>query len=47
VLEGTFSDEHGDYPALSWLRSPHLSEHQPFSHEGCLILVKVGHLLAA
>jgi anti-sigma factor ChrR (cupin superfamily) len=47
VLEGTFSDEHGDYPALSWLRSPHLSEHKPFSQEGCLILVKVGHLLAA
>ena len=45
VLEGTFSDEHGDYPALSWLRSPHLSQHQPFSREGCLILVKVGHLL--
>jgi anti-sigma factor ChrR (cupin superfamily) len=44
VLEGTFSDEHGDYPALSWLRSPHLSAHQPFSREGCLILVKVGHL---
>jgi anti-sigma factor ChrR (cupin superfamily) len=45
VLAGTFSDEHGDYPALSWLRSPHLSQHQPFSREGCLILVKVGHLL--
>lgn len=45
VLEGVFSDEHGDYPALSWLRSPHLSQHQPFSREGCLILVKVGHLL--
>jgi anti-sigma factor ChrR (cupin superfamily) len=47
VLEGTFSDEHGDYPALSWLRSPHLSGHTPFSHDGCLILVKVGHLLPA
>ena len=46
VLQGTFSDEHGDYPAGSWLRSPHLSQHQPFSREGCLILVKVGHLLA-
>lgn len=44
VLDGVFSDEHGDYPALSWLRSPHLSQHQPFSREGCLILVKVGHL---
>ena len=47
VLEGTFSDEHGDYPALSWLRSPHLSMHKPFSRGGCLILVKVGHLLPA
>lgn len=44
VLEGTFSDEYGDYPADSWLRNPHLSRHQPFSDEGCLIYVKVGHL---
>lgn len=47
VLEGTFQDEHGDYPAGSWLRSPHLSEHTPFSDEGCLIYVKTGHLAAA
>ena len=45
VVEGTFSDEHGDYPQGTWLRSPHLSQHQPFSREGCLILVKTGHLL--
>ncbi len=44
VLEGVFSDEHGDYPAGTWLRSPHLSEHTPFSRPGCLIYVKVGHL---
>ncbi len=44
VLEGTFQDEHGDYPAGTWLRSPHLSAHEPFSEEGCLILVKTGHL---
>jgi anti-sigma factor ChrR (cupin superfamily) len=44
VLEGTFSDEHGDYPAGTWLRSPHASVHRPFSKEGCLIYVKVGHL---
>lgn len=44
VLEGTFQDEHGDYPAGSWIRSPHLSRHHPFSSEGCLIYVKVGHL---
>jgi len=45
VVEGVFSDEHGDYPQGSWLRSPHLSQHQPFSREGCLILVETGHLL--
>lgn len=44
VLEGTFQDEFGDYPAGSWLRSPHLSQHQPFSDTGCLIWVKTGHL---
>ena len=44
VIEGVFSDEHGDYPAGSWLRSPHMSQHQPFSREGCLIFVKTGHL---
>jgi anti-sigma factor ChrR (cupin superfamily) len=46
VVEGVFSDEHGDHPAGTWLRSPHMSRHQPFSRPGCLILVKVGHLLA-
>jgi len=45
VLEGVFSDEYGSYPQGSWIRSPHLSQHKPFSVEGCLILVKTGHLL--
>ncbi len=44
VLDGVFSDEHGDYPAGTWIRSPHLSRHAPFSRTGCLIYVKVGHL---
>jgi len=44
VIEGTFQDEHGSYPAGSWLRSPHQSRHQPWSDEGCLIYVKTGHL---
>jgi anti-sigma factor ChrR (cupin superfamily) len=44
VLSGTFQDENGDYPAGTWIRSPHLSEHAPFSDEGCLIYVKTGHL---
>ena len=45
VLEGTFHDEHGQYPKGSWIRSPHLSQHTPFTKEdGALIYVKVGHL---
>ncbi|MDF1644514.1 MAG: cupin domain-containing protein [Pseudomonadales bacterium] len=45
VLEGTFHDEHGSYPQGSWLRSPHLSRHNPFTKEnGALIYVKTGHL---
>lgn len=47
VLDGVFEDEHGRYPAGSWLRSPHLSQHHPFSREGCTILVKTGHLPVA
>ena len=44
VLEGVFSDENGDYPAGTWIRSPHMSVHNPYSKPGCLIYVKVGHL---
>ena len=44
VLEGTFADEHGTYPAGTWIRSPHLSQHTPYTDEGCLIYVKTGHL---
>jgi anti-sigma factor ChrR (cupin superfamily) len=44
VLEGTFQDEYGNYPSGTWLRSPHMSTHQPFSKSGCTLLVKVGHL---
>lgn len=46
VLDGTFQDELGDYPKGTWLRNPHLSEHTPFSEDGCLIYVKTGHLPA-
>jgi anti-sigma factor ChrR (cupin superfamily) len=45
VLEGTFQDEYGEYPSGSWVRSPHMSAHKPYSEAGCLIFVKVGHLL--
>jgi anti-sigma factor ChrR (cupin superfamily) len=44
VLKGIFEDEHGRYETGTWIRSPHLSTHQPFSKEGCIILVKTGHL---
>ena len=44
VLKGEFCDEHGRYPAGSWIRSPHMSSHHPFVKEETLILVKVGHL---
>lgn len=45
VVDGVFEDEHGRYPAGSWIRSPHMSLHQPFSQEGCTIFVKTGHLM--
>lgn len=44
VISGEFKDEYGSYPAGSWIRSPHLSEHFPFVEEETLIWVKVGHL---
>jgi anti-sigma factor ChrR (cupin superfamily) len=47
VLEGTFIDEKGEYPTGTWIRSPHLSSHDPFVKEGCTILVKTGHMLAS
>ncbi len=45
VISGQFSDEHGSYPAGTWLRNPHMSQHTPYvGEEETLILVKVGHL---
>ncbi len=44
VLEGEFGDEHGRYPEGTWIRSPHMSQHTPFSETGCLIYVRVGGL---
>mgnify|MGYP001227807344 CR=1 FL=1 len=47
VLEGTLYDEHNSYPVGSWLRSPYLSKHCPYTKDDCtLIYVKVGHLHA-
>lgn len=41
VLEGIFSDEHGDYPAGTYVRNPPGSGHSPFSKDGCRIFVKL------
>lgn len=41
VLEGVFSDEHGDFPAGTYVRNPVGSSHTPHSKDGCVILVKL------
>ena len=41
VLEGMFSDEHGDYPAGTYVRNPPGSQHSPRTEPGCVILVKL------
>ena len=41
VLEGVFSDEHGDFPAGSYIRNPPTSRHTPGSEPGCVIFVKL------
>ncbi|MCP4332674.1 MAG: cupin [Gammaproteobacteria bacterium] len=41
VLQGVFSDEHGDYPAGTYLRNPPASRHKPYSEPGCELLVKL------
>lgn len=41
VLDGVFSDEHGDYPQGSYIRNPPSSHHAPFSQQGCTLLVKL------
>lgn len=44
VVDGVVEDEYGRYPKGTWFRSPVGSHHAPFSNEGCLLYVKVGHL---
>jgi anti-sigma factor ChrR (cupin superfamily) len=44
VLEGTFADEYGTYPAGTYLRNPPGSRHHPYSPDGCVLFVKLGHL---
>lgn len=41
VLEGVFSDEHGDWPAGTYLLNPEGFRHKPFSKPGCVIFVKL------
>jgi hypothetical protein len=41
VLVGVFQDEHGDYPAGTYVRNPPGSRHRPFSRNGCTIFVKL------
>ena len=40
VLEGTFQDEHGDYPAGTYVRNPPTTHHVPRADDGCTIFVK-------
>lgn len=41
VLDGVFSDEHGDCPAGAYVRNPPGSSHAPFSRGGCTLFVKL------
>lgn len=41
VLEGVFQDEHGDYPAGTYVRNPPTTSHTPGSEPGCTIFVKL------
>ena len=41
VLDGVFSDEHGDFGPGMYVRNPPGSRHTPRSAKGCTILVKL------
>lgn len=41
VLDGTFQDEHGDYPAGSYFRNPPGTAHSPAAAHGCVIFVRL------
>ena len=41
VLEGVYSDEHGDWPAGTYLLNPEGFRHTPFSKPGCMLFVKL------
>ncbi len=44
VISGEFVDEHGRYGEGTWIRNPHMSQHNPFVEKDTVILVKIGHL---
>jgi anti-sigma factor ChrR (cupin superfamily) len=44
VLDGVFSDEHGDWPAGTYLLNPEGFRHAPFSRPGCTLFVKLRQL---
>jgi len=46
VLDGIFSDEHGDYPAGTYVRNPPLSRHTPRTAPGCTIFMKLRQMSA-
>ena len=41
VLDGVFQDEHGAYPAGTYVRNPPTTSHTPRSDQGCTIFVKL------
>jgi len=41
VLDGVFQDEHGDFPAGTYVRNPPTTSHTPMSEAGCTIFVKL------
>lgn len=41
VLDGRFADEHGEYPAGTYVRNPPGSRHAPRSPAGCTLFVKL------
>lgn len=41
ILHGVFQDEHGDYPAGTYVRNPPTSRHTPGAEQGCLMFVKL------
>ncbi|OYX41575.1 MAG: cupin [Rhodobacterales bacterium 32-67-9] len=41
VLDGTFQDEHGDYPAGCYFRNPPGTSHRPAAADGCTIFVRL------